>query len=36
MKERFLVRCTGGPHPGTRVANTAGGFEMEWPLPELV
>lgn len=31
MPERFLVRTTGGPNPGTRV--TEG---WAWPLPELL
>jgi hypothetical protein len=31
MAERYLVRTSGGPNPGTRVADG-----WAWPLPELL
>jgi len=31
---QFFIRTEGGPHPGTRVANTPGGVEMPWPPPD--
>jgi len=34
--EKFLIRTTGGPHPGTRVVNAEGVRQYEWPLPEML
>jgi hypothetical protein len=34
MNEQFFIRTNGGPHPGTRVANTPDGVQMDWPPPD--